>query len=915
MTTCILSPYGTYDTVDGCNSSEICGMRWRCARHATADGRYELDPETGEEVLPGNPIMAHDGTYNTPEEVVCYECVVDSANETATCQATDGVQGTSSDDTCGGACNYGYDCEEGTLVWKQGGRFGPELTSCEYVCDGAGGKMLVNPGESHPETSTWSDLRCHTCDPEFINPTFTMTGEIGDVNENDVCKYTCVDGDKVFDPEGDGLSVIGCYQCLGGDVAEPVDGIGGEMGLNGFNEGHVCTYACDGEGNKVYYDGGAVHNTFECYECNGGHEYTPVVNGSGAGLDVGFPDDGGKCWYQCNDEASPHALSKSVRDGLSDPSAVARQTIGEVACWTCDGDPGPDSGCAQVTNGVGQFSSAEACDADSGAQCGWGYGCENDACAITAFSSRGRSEEECKMDSVDKCGWGYGCFNKYACVDGTACAAVPDEECTADGGADGKLVCHDSVDACIQNSQCTTAVVACDDPLKGVWHIHRSFWETDMLTGQQTGPNVITFAEQPGVDANGYTWYVSSVTFANGAPIVEIGLRDVNDGTVRTISMKFRGDYWVSEGTPQGQYWSKTSVDAGTFENPAEIVIAENFPMGECFVFDSMDLGRACGEDRCIGNIATVILQREETCGDDVWSGQFPEDVNGILSPNECPAFRCNFDPLVTNGPWAQYRGILPDGQRVYLNTPGTTFTFGVMDDEGYEWWKSAETSDGVSLSEIGIKSEIQGTERVVYAKMRGLGVWTESLPANPTYDRMWSDSTIGADDGSYDEPAATEIARLGVDVCYSPDLIQIPFALDNTSYGTISHSLLSISNDLDCYTLGGIKEYSFDNFNPAGIFTTSFENPVYEPEENRITVSETVTDPESGATLLFDIWFSNWEGNLNITFRFQHGSILNWEETTVEGGSVLVDENDPSKSQVCGVPKEIIFGDAVLRF
>jgi hypothetical protein len=793
MSTCILSPYGTYNTVDACNSSEICGMRWRCARHAV-NGVYEKDPVTGQDVLPGNPILAHDGTFDTPEEVKCYECVVDMGNETAECKATDGVQGTSSDATCGGTCDYGYDCEEGSLVWKPGGRYGPELTSCDYVCGTQGEKLLVQPGETYPETSSWDDLQCYSCDPNVSTPLPVDAGSVGYIDASGVCTYTCENGEKVFDTSGLTTEELKCHQCTGGTTSEPVDGVDGYL-----DAGEGCLYACDEGGNKVYVESGGVsnYNSFGCYECTGGHDYTPVAGAGKGYASGGFDNDGEKCWYWCNDESSPEVIVRDVRDAMEDPSLVSKPTLDEVGCWTCDGDPGPGSGCAQVTQGVGQFSSAETCDTDSGAQCGWGYGCENDSCAITSSATRGRSEEECKMDSVEKCGWGYGCFNKYACVDGLSCVPVPEEECTVDGGADGKLVCYDSQTACVDSSACVGGVLAtCESPLGGVWNIHRSFWGTNMLTEEQTGPNVITFASQD-VDANGYTWYTSDVTFTDGSPIIEIGIRDVSTGTDRTIDMKFRGNY-LAAGNQQ-TYWSKTSGNVGTFANPAAVVIAENLPLDECFVFDSVDLSKVCDGDSCVSGIATVILQREELCGDAVWAGKFPADANGVLSPNECPAFMCDSDPLVSKGPWSQYRGIV-DGQRVHLNPHDINFVADGIDDDGYEWWVSTETtSDGIPFTEVGVKSEIQGAERVVYAKMKGLGVWiSEGKPSvDADFTTLWSDSSVGADDGSYDDPAAYEIARVGESDCYSPDEFVIPFALDNQIWSTISHGAMAFNNTL----------------------------------------------------------------------------------------------------------------------
>jgi hypothetical protein len=620
MTTCILSPYGTYDTVESCNSSEICGMRWRCARYPV-DGVYEKDPVTGQDVLPGNPILAHDGTFDTAEEVKCYECVVDMGNETAECKATDGVQGTSPDDTCGGTCNYGYDCEEGDLVWKQDGGYGPELTSCDYVCGIQGERLLVQPGETYPESSSWENLKCYTCDPSASTPLPANAGTVGYIDANEVCTYTCENGEKVFDTSGRTTEELKCYQCTGGTTSEPVDGVDGYL-----DAGEGCLYACD-EGEKVYVESGGVsnYNSFGCYECTGGHEYTPV-QGDGKGYTAGgFDNDGGKCWYWCNDESSPGAIPRDVRDEMEDPSLVSKPTMDEVACWTCEGNPGPDSGCAQVTQGVGQFSSAETCDTDSGAQCGWGYGCENDSCAITSSATRGRTEEECKMDSVAKCGWGYGCFNKFACVDGVSCAPVPDEECTVDGGADGKLVCHDSADECVENSACSILVVDCPD------------------------------------------------------------------------------------------------------------------------------------------------------------------------------------NPLL--GEWEQDRYRFSDGSKTFVSEfPTRNFTFDRTDEDGYQWWKSGEQNiSGETLSELGILYEVQGTEQVVYVKMRGVAQWTGTPQPEFQYYPFASISSLSSQGGSYDVPEAYEVSRIGLGECYSPDLIRIPFILVGYDVDKVGH--MSFENIASTYSGGARME------------------------------------------------------------------------------------------------------------
>jgi hypothetical protein len=733
------------------------------------NGVYEKDPVTGQDVLPGNPILAHDGTFDTPEEVMCYECVVDMDNETAECRATDGVQGTSPDDTCGGACNYGYDCEEGDLVWKQDGPYGSELTSCDYVCDGGGEKMLVEPGESYPETSSWDALQCYSCDPSVSTPLPADAGTVGYIGANEVCTYTCENGEKVFDTSGRTTEELKCYQCTGGTTSEPVDGVDGYL-----EAGEECTYGCV-EGNKVYVEGiGGVrdYNSFGCYECTGGHEYTQVQGGGKGYASGGFDNDGGKCWYWCNDESSPEVIVRDVRDAMEDPSLVSKPTLDEVACWTCDGDPGPGSGCAQVTQGVGQFSSAETCDTDSGAQCGWGYGCENDSCAITSSAARGRSEEECKFDSTEKCGWAYGCFNKFACVDGVSCAPIPEEECTVDGGADGKFVCHDSADECVANSTCAIASTDCPNPLGGDWFIHRSTSTISMVTGELDSPDALKFAKGD-VDSDGFTWYVSDLLFpANNLPVLEMGVRDSINGT-RSVEVKFRGSFL---GTGPDFYWSKTAANQGSYESPTPIVVASNLPLDECFEFDSVDLGKICGETRCAEPLVSIILQRAELCGVNNWGNYYGDlENNGALDVNKCDVFYCADDPMTTQS-WAVSRF----GYDVGVKAPNQLlheFTYsGYLD--GYHWYTSNLTStDGTTVSEVGFANVIENDVRNVYAKYRGLTQWT-ATDINAVYHETWSTSTLHGSDGSYENPEPFIISSVPVSECYSPLEFKIPYML-----------------------------------------------------------------------------------------------------------------------------------------
>jgi hypothetical protein len=95
---CKLSPFGVYDTVEGCRDESHCNARWRCAAR---DGETDV---FGVEVAGGNPLLATDGVYNTREECMCYECDPSGGG----CVPTDKRNGTHQEASCGDACVYGY---------------------------------------------------------------------------------------------------------------------------------------------------------------------------------------------------------------------------------------------------------------------------------------------------------------------------------------------------------------------------------------------------------------------------------------------------------------------------------------------------------------------------------------------------------------------------------------------------------------------------------------------------------------------------------------------------------------------------------------------------------------------------------------------------------------------------------------
>lgn len=83
-------------------------------------------------------------------------------------------------------------------------------------------------------------------------------------------------------------------------------------------------------------------------------------------------------------------------------------------------------------------------------------------------------------------------------------------------------------------------------------------------------------------------------------------------------------------------------ADDGVY-SPAIITVAELPDDGTCFDMMSVDLNKVCGESSCVlrstvsGNpvSVTIILQREEVCGDGIWTGV---GGAGALDPSACPA-------------------------------------------------------------------------------------------------------------------------------------------------------------------------------------------------------------------------------------------------------------------------------------
>lgn len=554
---CQLTPYGTYPTNELCTATEKCGFKWRCAREGDKDAE-------GKPAVPGTPVFVADGTFNSAGECLCYTCDVDTDAETATCTPTDGEQG---DHASCDTCNYGYECEEDTRVWVQGGSYGNDQT-CVYVADGAGGRRLATPQEvaDGVETASYADVRGFSC-ISGDTPQLTSSGGLGHVDSaSSECRYECKGGQKR-------------YKQLGGK-----------------------------------------YNDLYCYTCDGGEEYTPVDGPGGE-----YAGDEGGCQYWCDPDGSGDvvALPRNVRDANTKP------TKAEVKCVKCSGGAGagPGSSCKVISSGVGgSFDTMTECDMDSDAKCGWGYGCVDNACALSESAPRGRSKDDCDMDSDAKCGWKYGCFNKFVPV-GETCVGVPEDECAT-------RQCFNSEGECVSRSP-----VACDPAVHnmfpGSWRAFRvgRNWTRDLMFNPSIDANPLVFA-YANTDADGYSWFNSDRVFG-GIPLVTIGVRDVTEDGVRNIYAKFKGrSQWNEAGTSSVLWWSRNGVETSTYNNPSAVLLASwdasDREYGKCHTFEQLDMQNLCDSaGAClvrvggnnpntpsVGGMGKFMLQRVDVCGE-----------------------------------------------------------------------------------------------------------------------------------------------------------------------------------------------------------------------------------------------------------------------------------------------------------
>jgi hypothetical protein len=502
--------------------------------------------------------------------------------------------------TCDPASDTPDDPENVEYNRADGNHSQGEEGTCRYDCtivDGVSRKQYADNGILH------AALNCYTCDASLDTPNTTplpTEGTSGNAPGDADCTYTCKINGNVstlqYAADGSPYSAItGCYDCDGADDPVPVDG---EYGNTANSEADSCRYTCD-SGEKVHEPvsaDGLRYGNLNCYLCSGESAPDPLT-GITDSNHAGAVSGADSCKYWC-EGGSVSVVSDDDRDNFDITNA--RNTSAEVNCYSCSGDPGPDSSCVTVDDHIqGAYRTESECDTDAAAQCGWGYECVGDDCAISADAARGRSHQDCKMDSDVRCGWKFGCFNKYACVDGTSCAAVPEHQCVGSSDADGTpgtLSCYDSAEVCMSSTSCVTSVLACyDPPVSGEWFLSGNSLQDDAYVLNVN----TTFIEDAIVD--GYQWYKSSATFTlNGETFnyLEIGIKETFVDTGRIVELKFRGNYLRPKVYAMGVWidaskrpFHSAETGADTYENPAAIEIAA-FALDDtdCFELDSLNL-------------------------------------------------------------------------------------------------------------------------------------------------------------------------------------------------------------------------------------------------------------------------------------------------------------------------------------
>ena len=604
----------------------------------------------------GIPVLAQDGLVASEADCKCWECLPGTPDDGPICSVR--TDGLGVHTTAEECdCKAGFECTPNGPVWSLAGTKAL-ADDCKYVCDGEGGVKEDTNGDG----LIYSDVKCYTCDGTS-EPTEVVTGELGAWDSADECHYWCEDGVAQAVPKG-----------TAGIEALP-----------------------------------STSAVVKCYTCNGTSNPTEVVNG-----ELGAWDSTDACHYWCEDGVAAAApLGTTNIEALPSTSA-------DVKCYTCDGDPGPDSMCGLVANEkVGSYITSAECELDSVAQCGWKYDCLVDA--------------------------------KYACIDGLSVAAVPKAQC--DTNTD--LTCYDTVMEVVNatGNTCNQTVGLCDETnqLSGNWLLHRSA-EYNPIFGEAGGNRVLTFTSDH-VDSDGFHWHVSNETDneVNPRHVLEIGLREELTIDARKISIKFRGRMlWTDvtfADTEYFDFWSEnsTSISTSSYDSPDEIPLA-TIPWSEseeysCYALESIDLGLLPDGsvvrgllDGTTEEVFPMLLQREDMCPDSRVLGM--GDANGRLAGTPCPtavvrsggvgkitADTCTNLMAPMDGEWMLHRGpgFIPMHNGDYMSFKkserGT--------DPLYTWYESTETTDDgvLPLLEIGFR-ETEGSDpskvRFMYLKFKG---------------------------------------------------------------------------------------------------------------------------------------------------------------------------------------------------
>ena len=189
-------------------------------------------------------------------------------------------------------------------------------------------------------------------------------------------------------------------------------------------------------------------------DTGGGCKLSPF--GTYANLNECLSDPDTSCGsFVCDDDGSPRPAENNE----------AGVSWGDLLCWKCNGNPGPDSTCGTVTDGTtgGQYASKELCERNDEAMCGWGYKQDEEGgeCKVSNDADvRGTSFDTCFVGTNPNT-WKYGCFDKFA-RRGGKCVGIPS---TGDDGPRNSESVYPSLEVCEtpgRASQWTPASITVD---------------------------------------------------------------------------------------------------------------------------------------------------------------------------------------------------------------------------------------------------------------------------------------------------------------------------------------------------------------------------------------------------------------------------------------------------------------------